>query len=38
MFLITSEMLDECIEELSEILGSLYAGGEKLKEEVYEGV
>lgn len=32
MFLITSEMLDECIEELSEILGSLYAGGETLRE------
>ena len=38
MFAITSEMLDERIEALVECLGSLYAGGEGLKEEFYESV
>ena len=32
MFAITSEMLDERIEALVECLGSLYAGGEALRE------
>lgn len=32
MFASTSEMLDERIEALVECLGSLYAGGEALKE------
>ena len=38
MFAITSEMLDERIEALINSLGSLYAGGEALKEEFYESV
>ena len=38
MFTITSEMLDERIETLVECLGSLYAGGEALREEFYESV
>ena len=38
MFTITSEMLDERIEALVESLGSLYAGGEELREEFYESV
>ena len=35
---ITSEMVDERIEALINSLGSLYAGGEALKEEFYESV